>query len=152
MGTAFHRKQIPLSRGSKTRGTGIRYTDITATSVRELTADELAAREEQKATFQAQRGTRGWNIHCLMTMAGFALDAWEDVILKEKSLDRDYATERIVDKALTIVNTAVTKHCDTSGIEVDLLIQSLQRPQRSAALCSALASVCKRFSSVFDAV
>jgi hypothetical protein len=152
MGNAFHRKQIPLSRGSKTHGTGIRYADTTPTSVRKLTADELAVREQQKAAFKAQRGLRDWNVYCLMTIAGFALDAWEDVILEQKSVDRDYATEKVVDKALTIVNTAVTKHCDKSGIEVERLIQSLHRAHHSAELQSALRVVSKRFSSVFDTV
>jgi hypothetical protein len=152
MGNAFHRKQIPLGRGSKTRGTGIHYVDITPTSVREFAADELAAREQQKAALQAQRGTRGWNVYCLVTIAGFALDTWEDEVLEQKSVDRDYNIERVVDKALTIVNTAVTRSCDTNGIEVDRLIQSLQRPQRNAELSSALAFVCERFSSIFDAI
>jgi hypothetical protein len=150
MGNAFHRKQIPISRGSKTRGTGIRYVNTTPTSVRTLTADELAVREQQKAAFQAQRGLRDWNVHCLMTIAGFALDAWEDAILEQKSADRDYATERIVDKALAVVNSVVTKHCDKSGIEIERLVQALHRTHHSAELQSALSVVSKRFSLVFQ--
>jgi hypothetical protein len=152
MGNAFHKKRLPLGRGLKTHGTGFRYSNAAQPSVKDLTAGELAAREQQKAAVQAQRGLRDWNVYCLVTIAARALDAWEDAILEQKSVDRDYATEKVVDKALTKVNTAVTKHCDKSGIEVDRLFQSLQQNQHCAELESALAFVRKRFSSVFNAV
>jgi hypothetical protein len=59
MGNAFHRKQIPISRGTKTRGTGIGYWNKTA------------------QTFTGGDNVREWNKQCLITLAARSLDAWE---------------------------------------------------------------------------
>jgi hypothetical protein len=153
MGRALHRKSIPLGRGTKTRGTGIKYVDMSPPTVA-LTAEQVAAREQEKAFRQSRRGLRDWNVHCLMRIAGFALDDWEDSVLPA-GVDRDYAIERVADKAMTLINTAVTKYSDNSGIEVDRLMQSLNNhPARAKnkELDAALAFVSKRFTRVFDKV
>ena len=49
MGYASHKKKIPLGRGSKTRGVGITYTDPTQPHAKELTAEEVAIKEQQRA-------------------------------------------------------------------------------------------------------
>ncbi len=153
MGHAFHRKQITLGRGLKTCGTGIKYFNPALPVVRELTAEEIAAREKKVTP----RGVREHNVYCLMMAAGFALDAWEDEILKRNSLERDFALEKVVDRALTMANTAITKCCDNSGIDVDRLIQTLDKRSATAKsysteLASALSYVGKRLVSVFDTV
>jgi hypothetical protein len=152
MGHAFHRKKIITSR-AHTKGTGIGYIQPVLPVVRELTAEEIAAREKKVTP----RSVRRHNVYCLMGVAAWALDAWEDEILKRSGLERDFALEKLVDRALTMANTAITKCCDNSGIDVDRLIQTFDKRSATAKSCStelasALSYVGKRLLSVFDTV
>jgi len=146
MDKALHRKQIAIGRGTKSRGTGIGYWDKTA-----RTYTMGAAKPGETPS------VREWNMYCLMRLAARVLDDWENEHLHDGEIvqvdgeDRNPATEKVVDKALSIVNTAVTKHCDKTGIEVDRLIQ-LHRPYHSTQLQSALDAVSKQFKSVFEKV
>lgn len=127
MGQSFHRKQIPLGRGSKTHGIGFKYVEPHAPTARDLKPTELAEREKTKAAVEASRGVRKWNIFALERFSGLTLDAWEDVILAKKNVDRYLPTEKAVDRSMQMVRTAVGKHCDQNGVEVDRLLQSLER-------------------------
>jgi hypothetical protein len=141
MGNAFHKKQIPLGRGGRTRGTGIRYTDA-----------PLPAQPTGAPKTPVNPSVRDWNVYCLMTLAARALDDWEDVLLAERGVERDLGSERIVDKALTASNTAITRHCDHTGINIDSLLAHLGRRSADTRLSAALAFVGKRFTEVFDRV
>jgi hypothetical protein len=154
MGRAFHKKHIPLGRGTKTSGVGISYVDPAQPQPKELTAAEVAIREQEKAAQEAKRGVRELNVYRLMMAAGFALDAWEDEILKRNGLERDFALEKLADRALTMANTAITKCCDISGVDVDHLLETLDKRSATAKsysteLASALEFVSKRFASIF---
>jgi hypothetical protein len=155
MGNAFHKKKIPLGRGSKTRGVGIGYVETSRPQGGELTAEEIAEREKTAPA----RGVREWNVHRLMKIAGFALDAWEDAIFVERGIviddfTRDLALEKITDKAYTIANTAITKACGSDGVDVDRLIGTLNKRSEKAKfynerLASAISHISKKFSSLF---
>jgi hypothetical protein len=52
---------------------------------------------------------------------------------------------------MSLVNTAVKKACDKTGIDVERLTQ-LHRPHYNAQLQSALGEVSKRFSLLFEKI
>lgn len=147
MGQAFHRKQIGVSR-AHTKGTGIHYVER---RVSKSNADALAEKEQMLST----RGLREWNRHVLMMRGGFALDAWEDSILAKKGMEEDPALVRLVDRAYKSVDTAVSKHCDSAGINIDGLIGSLRRRNHGRnheEMKAALEWVAKDFEVFFAAV
>lgn len=160
MGQAFHKKKMALGRGTKTTGVGISYVEPTQPQARELTAEEVAVREQEKAAVEAKRGTREHNVYALVHRAGFVLDEWEDETLKERGLSLDdsglnAALDKIVDRALTMVNTAITRCCDNDGIDVERLIETLDdrsamAKSYNAELSSALEFVSKKFTSIFE--
>lgn len=149
MGRAYHRKKIALGRGSKTRGTGVSYHLAVPPRSPELTPAEQAERAQTRTATAAKRGIREWNIHVLMHVAGFSLDTFEDGILRQRGVDRDESLERLIDRALTAVNTSVTRSCDSAGVDVDGLLRSLARPRPDALLHSALLHVRNRFDVIF---
>jgi hypothetical protein len=72
----------------------------------------------------------------------------------QDAIIRDFALEKIVDKALTVVNTAVTKACDSEGIDIDRLFESLGKRSAdaevyNAELSSAVSHVATRFTEIF---
>jgi hypothetical protein len=141
---------------SHTRGTGIRYIEPRAPTARDLTPTELAEREKTKAAVEASRGVRKWNVFALESFSGLTLDAWEDVIVAKKNVDRYLPTEKAVDRAMQMVRTAVGKHCDQNGVEVDRLLQSLERRHSrilpNGYLNEALTFLIERVSQMFDKV
>lgn len=81
MGRAFHRKQIPVNR-THTRGTGIRYVDTVPLVARELTPEQVAAKEaeaQQQAALCKQRDSQQQAIDALVTITGKILQAWKKV-------------------------------------------------------------------------
>jgi hypothetical protein len=155
MGRAYHRKRISVEH-PHTRGTGIRYVERRPPVARELTPAELAEREKAKAALKASRGVREWNIFALDTFSGLTLDAWEDVILAKKNVDRYLPTEKAVDRAMQMVRNAVGKHCDQNGVEVDRLLQSLERRRSTippnGCLNEALTFLITRLSEALEKV
>jgi hypothetical protein len=155
MGKAYHRKRISVEH-PHTRGIGIRYVVRRAPTARDLTPTELAEREKTKAAVEASRGVREWNIFALQRFSAFTLDRWEDVILAKKNVDRYFSTEKAVDRAMQMVRTAVGKHCDQNGVEVDRLLQSLERRRSRISpdgyLNEALTFLIKRLSEALEKV
>jgi hypothetical protein len=137
MGKAFHRKQISSGRGTKTHGTGI-FAYSKSLSV--------SAGKEPKAP--DPENVREWNVYCLLHVAGFALDGWEDERLK--GADSNPQLERVVDRAFTTCNTAITRCCNSTGIDVERLLQALHRARFGPDVLSALQAVQKRFSTMFE--
>jgi hypothetical protein len=135
MGQAFHRKKMSVGH-AHTRGTGISYIEA-----------RLKPQGGKGLKAKGSAGVREWNVHCLMTIAGFELDKWEDERLN--GADRNPDLERTVDRAFTIVNTAVTKNCDGAGIEVEQLLEALQRPRFRVEVMLACRAVREKFVSVF---
>ena len=74
--------------------------------------------------------------------------------MERNGVEQDPDLEKTADEALTKINTAVTKCCDSSGIDVDRLIQTVNKRSAmvSTDLASALGYVGKRFVLLFDTV
>jgi hypothetical protein len=145
MGNAFHKKKMPLGRGTKTHGIGISYIEP-APPTRKPTAEEVAARKQEWDAAAAKRGIREHNVYWLMWVAGYALDAWEDSVLGEGA-----KVDATIARAMAMVNTAVTKCCDKDGIDVDRLMRTFEKKSviSNSDLVAALGFVSKRFSSMF---
>src|SRR5437660_1244533 len=91
MGQAFHRKRMLTSRG-RTSGTGVKYVDAVPPVVRELTAEQIAAREaetQQQAALDEQRRLRQQEIDTLVDIfAADMLDEWKEAA--------DYLDQRLI--------------------------------------------------------
>ena len=80
MGQAFHRKQISIGRVPKTQGTGIKYMEVVPPATRELTAEEIAAREaeqQQQAALEEQHRIRQGSINTFVGVAEKMLRLWK---------------------------------------------------------------------------
>jgi hypothetical protein len=158
MGRAFHRKQLSFERGSRARGSGIRYVEPRVPIVRELSPEELAQREAAKAAAEASSGIRKWNIYALTEFSGLSLDSWEDGILAEMKEERCLDSEQAIDRIMQMVRSVADKHCDSNGVEIDLLFQSLEHRRIKASGTSnryfdtALNYLITRLSEMFDKV
>jgi hypothetical protein len=90
MGQAYHRKRIAVGRGTKTRGVGIRYTLVMPPAPRELTAEDIAAREvdrQKQVALEEGRRLREWNITVLVNVGQQMLRLWQKAInVNEKRL------------------------------------------------------------------
>lgn len=151
MGKSHHRKQIPLGRGSRTRGVGVSYHDVVPARSPELTPAELEARQQAKASAEELRGLRAWNVRALMHVAGFAVDVWEDSEFQKRGMALDDELfESVVLRAMAAANTAITRHCDNEGIDVSGLLNALSRPRTNPELQSALAHVHDRVARLFE--
>lgn len=79
MGQAFHRKRISLDRSLVRRGTGIRYLDADWRD-RELTAEEIAAREEGAQQQRIRKEQRQSGVNTLLEIAREILDDWKQAM------------------------------------------------------------------------
>jgi hypothetical protein len=93
MGQAFHRKRIPVGRAPQTHGTGIRYVNMVAP--RKRTAEEIAAREVQRAQEAVERAIaderwqkREESINTLVRVSKRMLETWKEAT--------DYNDQRLV--------------------------------------------------------
>jgi hypothetical protein len=77
MGQAFHRKQMDVARG-RTSGTGIKYSDDKQPVVRELTAEEIAARDAETQQRNELTAQRHMNIYATIDAVGGLLHAWKE--------------------------------------------------------------------------
>lgn len=83
MGQAYHRKRIPLGRGTKTRGVGIRYTLVMPPAPRELTAEDIVAREverQKQVALEEGRRLREWNISVLLNVGQQIMQSWQKAV------------------------------------------------------------------------
>ena len=93
MRRGFHRKRIPvLGRGPKTRGTGFKYLVTVPPTARELTAEDVAAKEterQQQLALEEGRRLREWNVTVLVGVAKKILSLWKEAT--------DYNDQRLVE-------------------------------------------------------
>jgi hypothetical protein len=154
MGRAFHKKvSVPLGRGAKTHGTGVRYIDqkTPANPPTAPTPEDIAAIE----ALRAQYGVREWNIYVLNQVGSLALDAWEDGLLEKdnKEWGLGLPTEKVIDRALATISNAIVKSCNYDQVDIDRLIQSLGRHASSSSKYgSAMSFVVERFSQYFQKI
>jgi hypothetical protein len=143
MGQAFHRKQIPVGSAPRTRGTGIKYVNVVSPAPRELTAEDIAARDEErrlKATLDEQQRERQRfhqeNVNQIVYLAEWLLrgEGIERIVAEASDHGCIISSELTVAEAMKIVRAAAEQSCVNGEVSIEHFLKIMDGRAEKASL------------------